>query len=401
VGFAQELVMSTPEAATKQDLATTDAAFQLGVLGPLQISAGDRLLPLGTPKQRAVLAIVIINRNRPVAVDTLMDAVWAQQPPDGARATVHSYISNLRRLFSNAGADGRAVLPSAPPGYRLVVDDQQCDDGRFIAKKNAGLRAAAAGQFEQASHDLAAALAHWRGPVLDDLRGFGFVDAFAQPLQEDKVVAQTALAETEIACGRATAVIGELEALVAEHAYREPLWAQLITAYYLTDRQSDALDAYRRCKTTLADDLGIDPGPSLRALQERILRQEPLDVRKAAQTHAEDTIIALQHDTQLTRRPIAAALHDADGERHELARNATRIGRGPDNDIVLSDGKVSRQHAVITNKGTAFVITDLASANGVRVQGKRIHTSVELRGGDRIAIGDHSFVFEVQPASSD
>jgi DNA-binding SARP family transcriptional activator len=388
--------MSIPEAATKQDLATADVKFQLGVLGPLQISAAGKLLPLGTPKQRAVLAIVIINRNRAVGVDALLDAVWAQQPPDGARATLHSYISNLRRLFSNAGADGRAVLPGAPPGYRLVVDDAQCDDGCFIARKDAGLHAAAAGQFEQASRDLSAALALWRGPVLDDLRDFAFVDAFAQSLDEAKVIAQTTLAETEIACGRAVAVIGELEALVAEHPYREPLWAQLITAYYVTDRQSDALDAYRRLKTTLADDLGIDPGPSLRALQERILRQEPLDVRNAARTHAEDTIVALQHDAELIRRPIAAALRDADGKRHQLARNATRIGRGPENDIILSDGKVSRQHAVITNKGTTFVITDLASANGVRVQGKRIHTSVELRGGDRIGIGDRSFLFEIQ-----
>ncbi|HEY9303630.1 MAG TPA: BTAD domain-containing putative transcriptional regulator, partial [Mycobacterium sp.] len=280
--------MSTAEAAGNQGLASADDELQLGVLGPLQISVAGKPLPLGTPKQRAVLAIVLINRNRAVGVDALMDAVWSQQPPDGARATVHSYISNLRRMFGNAGADPRAVLPSAPPGYRLVVDDKQCDVGRFIARKDAGLHAAAAGKFEQASSDLAAALAEWRGPVLDDLRDFAFVDAFAQPLEEEKVVAQTVLAETEIACGRAFAVIGELETLIADHAYREPLWAQLITAYYLTDRQSDALDAYRRLKTTLAEDLGIDPGPSLRALHGRILRQEPLDVRKAARTHAED-----------------------------------------------------------------------------------------------------------------
>lgn len=130
------------------------------------------------------------------------------------------------------------------------------------------------------------------------------------------------------------------------------------------------------------------------------MRQEPLDVRTAARIHAEDTIVALQHDAQLTRRPISAALRDADGERHQLARNATRIGRGPDNDIIVTDGKVSRQHAVITNKGTTFVITDLASANGVRVQGKRIHTGVELRRCDRIGIGDRSFIFEIQPSSS-
>ena len=89
---------------------------------------------------------------------------------------------------------------------------------------------------------------------------------------EDKVAAHSARAEAEIACGRAGAVIGELEALAAEHPYREPLWAQLITAYYVTERQSDALGAYRQLKTALAEGLGIDPGPTVSELHERILR---------------------------------------------------------------------------------------------------------------------------------
>ncbi len=99
---------------------------------------------------------------------------------------------------------------------------------------------------------------------------------------EDKVSAHITLAEVEIACGRGDAVIGELELLTTQHPYREPLWAQLITAYYVGGRQSDALDAYRRLKTTLAEDLGIDPGPKLRTLHERILRQEALDIARSA-----------------------------------------------------------------------------------------------------------------------
>src|SRR5262249_38121459 len=158
------------------------------------------------------------------------------------------------------------------PGYQLSVADADCDVGRFIAQKALGLQAAAAGRFEDASNHLHAALGEWRGPVLDDLRDFVFVDAFATMLLEEKVAAHTARAEAEIACGRAGAVIGELEALTAEHPYREPLWAQLITAYYVTERQSDALGAYRRLKAILADGLGIDPGPTVSALHERILR---------------------------------------------------------------------------------------------------------------------------------
>jgi SARP family transcriptional regulator, regulator of embCAB operon len=382
-----------------RDGAGAGDAVQFGVLGPLEMNIGGALVPLGTPKQRAVLAVMVINANRPVGIDTLIDAAWDERPPEGARATLHAYISNLRRLMSSAGID-RGMLASAPPGYRLAIADHQCDLGRFITEKDAGVRAAAAAQFEQASRHLSAALAQWRGPFLDDLRDFQFVATFAQSLDEEKVVAHTARAEAEIACGRAYAVIKELEALTAAHAYREPLWAQLITAYYLADRQSDALDAYHRLKTTLTEDLGIDPGPALRGLYERILRQEPLDVRKAAQVHAEDTIDMLSQTAAGIGRPVPAALYAADGQRYALVGTATRIGRSPDNDIVLSDAKVSRHHAVITDNGTTFVITDLGSANGVRVLGQRIHISAELSEGDRIRIGDHEFTLETKPAPS-
>ena len=135
----------------------------------------------------------------------------------------------------------------------------------FHEGRLAGVQAAAAGRFEEASRHLSAALAEWRGPVLEDLRDFAFVDAFATALMEDKAVAHTAHAEAEIACGRGHAVIAELEALTIEHPYREPLWAQLITAYYVAERQSDALNAYGRLKTTLSEDLSIDPGPAVRS----------------------------------------------------------------------------------------------------------------------------------------
>ena len=368
---------------------------QFGVLGPLQMSVDGTSVPLGTPKQRAVLAVLIINANRPVGVDTLINAAWDGRPPDGARATLHAYISNLRRLMSGAGID-RTVLASAPPGYRLAITDDQQDLGRFSAEKNAGVHAAAAAQFEQASRHLSAALAEWRGPVLEDLRDFEFAETLAAGLDDEKVVAHTARAEAEIACGRAYAVIAELEPLTAMHAYREPLWAQLITAYYLADRQSDALDAYHRLKTTLAEDLGIDPSPSLRDLYERILRQQPLDVRKAAQSHAQDTIRVFENDSSI-RRPVAAALCDAAGQRHPLTGTATRIGRSPDNDIVLPDPSVSRHHAVVIDNGTTFVIVDMGSANGVCVLGQRIQTQAEVTEGDRIGIGDHEFTLEITP----
>jgi DNA-binding SARP family transcriptional activator len=373
---------------------------EFGVLGPLQICVNGAPIALGTPKQRAVLAMLLINRNRPVGTDALIEAAWEQFPPPDPRASLHSYVSNLRKLLGGIGVDSRTALVSAPPGYRLAVPENDCDIGRFVLGKTAGVQAAASGKFEQACESLRAALSEWRGPVLEDLRDFQFVDPFATALVEDKVLAHTALAEAEIACGRAYAIIGELESLTAEHPYREPLHAQLITAYYVAERQSDALDAYRRLKTTLADDLGIDPGPSLQALHERILRQEPLDVKRVARTTAIHTANSLNQRTAVGAASSVARLRDASGNDYPLVAAATRIGRLPDNDIVLDDANVSRHHAVIIDTGTNFVVTDLRSANGVEVRGERIRASVTLGDGDRIRICDHEFVFEVQPHQS-
>jgi DNA-binding SARP family transcriptional activator len=368
-----------------------------GVLGPLAMSVDGAAVPLGARMQRAVLAMLLINRNRAVGFDELIDAVWGQQPPSGAKATLYIYVSNLRRLLASVGVENRDVLASAPPGYRFAVLDSQYDLARFAAEKNAGVRAAAEARFEQASSHFSAALAEWRGPVLDDLRDFDFVDTFATGLIEENLLTHTARAEVEIACGRPHALISELETLTNDHPYREPLWAQLITAYYLAGRQSDALDAYRRLRTTLDDDLGVDPGPALRVLHERVLRQQPLDVAKAAQTSADDTLCSLSvHMTRLSGTENGAALRDSNQREYPLvASTTTRIGRSPDNEIVLSGAKVSRHHAAIINTGSSFVIVDLRSANGVYVSGRRIHPSAALTEGDQICIAEHDLTFGI------
>ncbi|MCV7198079.1 BTAD domain-containing putative transcriptional regulator [Mycobacterium angelicum] len=366
-------------------------ALEFGVLGPLQLSVDGTDVPLGAAKQRAVLAMLLINRNRTVSIDALIDAAWQQQPPPEARGSLHAHISRLRRMMGS----GAAVLVSAHPGYRLNVADEQCDIGRFASTQKAGIQAAAAGRFDDASSHLSTALAEWRGPVLEDLRDFEFVEAFAAALAEDKLVALTARAEAEIACGRAHSIAGELEALVAEHPYREPLWAQLITAYYLTERQYDALETYGRLRATLADDLGIDPGPTLQTLHQRMLRQEPLDIKQAARATAKRAAQTLQRRPKVTAESPVAQLRDAAGRCHPLSGPATRIGRLADNDIVLDDDTVSRYHAVIVDTGTSFVVTDLHSANGVDVAGQRIAPSATLADGDLIRICDHEFTFEI------
>jgi SARP family transcriptional regulator, regulator of embCAB operon len=376
----------------------SNSGLGFGVLGPLLVTAHGVRVPLGAAKQRAVLAMLVINRNRPVSVDSLIDAVWGDDPVPAARTSIQSHISTLRRLLHGAGADLYVVLASAPPGYQISVADSDCDVGRFTAEKAAGVRAAAMGRYEDASSHLHAALGEWRGPVLDDLRDFPFVDAYAAMLLEEKVAAHTARAEAEIACGRAGAVIGELEALTAEHPYREPLWAQLITAYYVTERQSDALGAYRRLKMTLADGLGIDPGPTVTALHERILRQEPLVTKRSTLTTHKQSAYHTASDIALSAEHPVAWLRDRTGRQYPLNGASTRIGRHSDNDIVFDDDTdVSRYHAVIIDTGAGFVIYDSKSTNGVEVQHRRIRGSAPLTDGDLVRIGSREYTFQVRP----
>ncbi|MBO0853875.1 MAG: FHA domain-containing protein [Nocardia sp.] len=365
-----------------------------GLLGPVLMTVAGTPVALGTPKQRAVMAVLLINRNHPVGTESLINAAWNGSPAPAARASIHSYISNLRRLLSDAGADPRTALAAVAPGYRLRVADGECDVDRFISAKTAGFQASAAGHFEQAGNHLSAALTQWRGQVLDDLRDFAFVDAFATALTEDHLLVRTARAEAEIACGRADAVVAELEALIRDHPYREPLWAQLITAYYVAGRQSDALAVYRRLQAVLAEDLGIDPSPQLCALHARILRQERLDVERAARTRAAVTIASTH--TAFDRRSAIAGLRDAGGQRYPLQPAATRIGRQPDNDIVLDDADISRHHAVIIDTGSSFVITDMRSANGVFVENRRLRPSATLADGHHIRICGHEFTVEIE-----
>jgi SARP family transcriptional regulator, regulator of embCAB operon len=375
------------------DLAT-GSSLGFGVLAPLWLTINGTPVPLGTPKQRAVLAVLVINRNRTVSAESLIHAAWDDRPPPEARVSLQAYVSNLRKLLTRDGIDGRGVIGSVPPGYRLNVNEMSCDIGRFIIEKTAGVRAAADGDFELASSHLSAALAEWRGAPLEDLRDFQFAQTFGVAMIDDKVLVHTARAEAEMACGRAYTVIGELELLVAEHPYREPVWAQLINAYYVSNRQSDALQAYERLRRRLADDLGIDPTPALRKLQQKVLRQEPLHLKRSAQETAALTMTGIDLRNPERGQSAAARLLSSSGRVYTLQLATTRIGRLPDNDIVLPDPSVSRHHAVLIETGTNFVIVDLRSANGVCVQGERISVPTTLNDGDRIRLGNQELTFQ-------
>ncbi|ASF12925.1 regulator [Nocardia brasiliensis] len=363
--------------------------MQFSMLGAVELSIDGVRQPLGGPKQRAVLAYLLINANRPVAVEALAQAVWEENPPPDIRVSLHTIVSNLRKPLRDNGIEARSVLAQVGAGYRVAVAEDASDVQRFRVRKEAGLRALTAGRFRTASELLSSALGQWRGPVLADLRGLAFADAYAAVLDDDRLCAIEARAEADIAQGRAEAVISELALLVADHPLREPLWEQLITALYVYGRQSDALDAARRLRATLADELGIDPGPPIRELEARILRQEPLEFRaRAAATSFRATTIVDQSAGGPT-----ALLRDRCGTTYAITGTITRIGRLSDNDIVLEHGKVSRHHAAILHNGLTYLIKDLLSSNGVFVDGMRIVDSEALTDGAEIRIGDYELIF--------
>ena len=309
--------------------------------------AAGIVVPLGNPKQRAVLALLLMNRNRPVAVYSLLTAAWEETPPSGERANIHSYMSNLRRLLNSLGVDGKAVLTKVAPSYAINVDDTDVDLGRLSPRRPRQSTPRPTACFEHASQHLSAALAEWRGPVLEDLRDYAFVDAFATAMTEEKGLAHIARAESEIACGRSEAVIGELEELAGEHPFREPLWGQLIAAYYLADRQSDALDAFQRLKVTLADELGIDPSPALRELHEKVLRQEPVDVKKAATTTAAATVMNIDQHAEVAVSAAVARLRDGSGQLYPLTgRPRGSAGRRTTTSCSLASRSAATMRAV-------------------------------------------------------
>ena len=264
------------------------SAFRL--LGPLEASDGDGFLALGGRRQRAVLAALLVAANTVVPDEALIAAVWGDDPPASALGTLHAYVSRLRRVLRSTAANGAAneaahggtpgrhggtvELARRTPGYLLRVDPGQIDAVRFEQLARRGHRLLDEGDFAEAAAELGRALALWRGPALADLAGLAFARAEATRLEELRLAAVEDQVAAKLACGRHAELVGELERLVAAHPLRERLWAELMQALYHCGRQADALAAYQRARSSLLEELGLDPGATLVALERAILRHE-------------------------------------------------------------------------------------------------------------------------------
>jgi DNA-binding SARP family transcriptional activator len=244
-------------------------------LGSLEVTRGDHLVALGGAKQRALLAILLLHANQVVATDLLADKLWGGQPPPAATATLHGYISGLRRaLEPGRGIDDGPLIVTRPPGYVMELDPGQLDVTRFDAEAARGRQALGASEWAEAASAFRQALALWRGPALADFAYEPFAQAETVRLEEARLGAWEHCVEADLALGRHAELVGELESLLAAHPLREGLWAQLMTALYRCGRQGEALRAYQRVRLVLGEELGIDPGPALQRLEGAILRQD-------------------------------------------------------------------------------------------------------------------------------
>jgi DNA-binding SARP family transcriptional activator/class 3 adenylate cyclase len=246
--------------------------IEFRVLGPLEVVDETRVLPLGGLKQRGVLALLLLERNRVVPRDRIVDALWGESPPASAANSVQVYVSKLRRLLDRA--NGESALVTAPPGYLLRIAPGTLDAEEFEQLLDDGRSALRAESFADAETSLARALALWRGPALADLASEPFVQSEIARLDRLRLEALEARFEAMLAMGRENEAVSELQTLVGLYPLDERLRAQLMIALYRSGRHADALETYRKFRQLLDEELGLEPNSELRRLEQAILRQD-------------------------------------------------------------------------------------------------------------------------------
>lgn len=262
------------------------------ILGPLEVFGDGHELPVSARKQRALLAILLLQAGTVVSRDWLIDALWEGDPPATAASALRVHVAELRKLLESEDGD-RRVLLTVDPGYRLDLKPGELDLSRFEGLLADATRLAQEGDPGSASAVLREALALWRGPALADFTYELFARQAIGRLDELRLVAHERCIEADLELGRSAELIPELDELVAAHPLRERLRGQLMLALYRSGRQADALATFQEARRVMADELGIEPGQPLKAIEQQILNQDPsLDLNPAAQPAEPSVLVA-------------------------------------------------------------------------------------------------------------
>ena len=308
--------------------------MELRLLGPPELVAADGPVDLGGPRQRTVLSILALNANRVTPVDHLLDAVWGDNPPPTARSQIQICISALRKVIARSGT---MAIRTQAPGYVLTLGPGDLDIEQFHALVASGRVHVAAGRPAEAAADLRAALALWRGSALAGITG-ETVDRQVTQLHEQRAVVLDERLRLDLALGRHQELVGELRALVAEFPLREHLHALLMIALYRCGRQADALEAGRQARAVLADEIGVDPGPELKATEQAVLtRDSILDLAPAGGSagsasspdHAGGAERSPAWPGRTVPRQLPPSIADFTGRSAQLAEVRAALTAGP------------------------------------------------------------------------
>jgi predicted ATPase/DNA-binding SARP family transcriptional activator len=246
-----------------------------GILGPVELRDGERSLAVEGRRQAGLLVLLLLHANRAMSAEEIIDAVWSDLPADGARKRLRMAIVRARETLASCAGPGAPALRTVPTGYVLDVGHGDLDVDVFEAGVADGRRALESGDAERARRTLAAALALWRGPALADVAYEDWAQPEIRRLEDMRLAALESRIDADLRLGHHAELVAELESLVGRHPTREGFVEQLMLALYRCGRQTDALDAYRRTRERLLADLGLEPGPRLRALQGEVLVQAP------------------------------------------------------------------------------------------------------------------------------
>ena len=261
--------------------------MQVRILGPFQLEDGGRRIMIGGARQRAVLADLLLHANEVVPSERLLVDLWGEDSPPNAANALQAAISRLRRVLP----PGRLITTA--PGYELRIFPVELDVKQFEQLISQGRDVLGAGTPAEAARMFGQALSLWRGPPLADFRYEPFAQAEIARLEELQVTCLEERIEANLALGSVGALTAELQRLVSEYPLRERLRGQLMLALYRSGRQAEALEVYREFRTTLQEELGLEPSPQLRELEAAILRQDPVLSRRSTTSGA-----------PLARRPV-------------------------------------------------------------------------------------------------